>query len=837
MGKKIMVIDMTGKGCRHRQYGKQLNRAFVFRPTSEKVKNAILKGAFAAYEGRQAYFYRNKNVTWVKKVKEGEINKLRRPGAKAKSVPVDCTGLVTAICKYAGVSAVRCASYDTYMYALTLNGKLKKMAFHADSSSIKPGDIMVRKNGSRGHAWVYVGGASNPSSGNSANAKTTSATTKMGTGAQAFVATAKKEVGTKETGNNHVKYGKWFGMDGESWCAMFVAWCANKTFGNNKAIPKTSAMAHYLQEYTVTKCGGSWVLKGSFAKNEQNAAKCKPGDIFTTDPNHNGLADHVGIIEKVKGKTLYTIEGNAGPSTDRVVSGTRDISAIYRVARPKFPGGSYPIDGGGVVGEDGEAIMGVDSGGAIVLTTIDQLFSSEKYKWFEQEEVESEEEKARKAHNEELKSFLTNMSVNLSSGSSIIPTDVQVTGTNVVASSNFVFKPSLFSGKSGTASLTSYPSLVEAPYIELNFNGVTIGGYGNTGDKFPNYITSMSVQKINGKITYYTINLNYQIRPGEDPNFIDSLVSYTGYLNPLKIKYGDCSSPGLIFKEEDAVITDVKSNDSVSSSSISYTIQAISSVVSSNQSYFNFKEVTGKPSTVINDLLYNKGMISKQLTTAFPAMADRSYVTSNNLIPVNDAVVTIGGMTNTTPLTYLGHAVSCMTNDVKTSSYFLTYDNSPNGALFKVSEISGMTSTNVLYEVDVGYPGDNFVTNFQLCDNMYWPLVYEYNDKIPRWNYSIDNNGNVLSSKSNSLHSDNKFLTESIINSNWWKSLTEFPISAKLTLKGLTVPTMLMTYIRVNTLFYGQKDIASGVYVVTDQTDSISGSGYTTTLTLLRVGN
>ena len=46
-----------------------------------------------------------------------------------------------------------------------------------------------------------------------------------------------------------------------------------------------------------------------------------------------------------------------------------------------------------------------------------------------------------------------------------------------------------------------------------------------------------------------------------------------------------------------------------------------------------------------------------------------------------------------------------------------------------------------------------------------------------------------------------------------------------------------MTYIRVNTLFFGEKDIASGLYVVTDQTDSISGSGYTTTLTLLRVSD
>ena len=44
---------------------------------------------------------------------------------------------------------------------------------------------------------------------------------------------------------------------------------------------------------------------------------------------------------------------------------------------------------------------------------------------------------------------------------------------------------------------------------------------------------------------------------------------------------------------------------------------------------------------------------------------------------------------------------------------------------------------------------------------------------------------------------------------------------------------MLMSYIKINTLFYGQKDLASGL--VTEQQDTISGSGYSTELTLLRV--
>ena len=46
---------------------------------------------------------------------------------------------------------------------------------------------------------------------------------------------------------------------------------------------------------------------------------------------------------------------------------------------------------------------------------------------------------------------------------------------------------------------------------------------------------------------------------------------------------------------------------------------------------------------------------------------------------------------------------------------------------------------------------------------------------------------------------------------------------------------MLMTYVRINCFFYGQKYIASGLYIITKQEDLIDGSGYRTTLTLTRI--
>ena len=46
---------------------------------------------------------------------------------------------------------------------------------------------------------------------------------------------------------------------------------------------------------------------------------------------------------------------------------------------------------------------------------------------------------------------------------------------------------------------------------------------------------------------------------------------------------------------------------------------------------------------------------------------------------------------------------------------------------------------------------------------------------------------------------------------------------------------MLMQNVKVNAYFYGQKHNSSGLYVVTNQQDSINSQGYKTTLSLLRI--
>lgn len=66
--------------------------------------------------------------------------------------------------------------------------------------------------------------------------------------------------------------------------------------------------------------------------------------------------------------------------------------------------------------------------------------------------------------------------------------------------------------------------------------------------------------------------------------------------------------------------------------------------------------------------------------------------------------------------------------------------------------------------------------------------------------------------------------------------MTSFPINVTLTVKGLIKPAILMSYVYLDCRFYGNKHYSSGYYTITKQTDSVSASGFKTTLNLLRVG-
>ena len=100
-------------------------------------------------------------------------------------------------------------------------------------------------------------------------------------------------------------YWSWYGFSSRvEWCCCFVSWCANECgYIESGTIPK----------YSVVDDGVVW-----FKNKDQwldGSEEPEPGMIIFFDWADDGLdggGDHTGIVEKVEGGTVYTIEGNSG---------------------------------------------------------------------------------------------------------------------------------------------------------------------------------------------------------------------------------------------------------------------------------------------------------------------------------------------------------------------------------------------------------------------------------------------------------------------------------------------------------------------------------------------
>ncbi len=101
-------------------------------------------------------------------------------------------------------------------------------------------------------------------------------------------------------------YWSWYGFDNRvEWCACFVSWCANECgYIEAGLMPKTASCQVGVNWF---KERGEWQDRNYIPKS---------GDIVYFDWDNketggqDGIADHVGIVEKVINNMIYVIEGN-----------------------------------------------------------------------------------------------------------------------------------------------------------------------------------------------------------------------------------------------------------------------------------------------------------------------------------------------------------------------------------------------------------------------------------------------------------------------------------------------------------------------------------------------
>lgn len=73
----------------------------------------------------------------------------------------------------------------------------------------------------------------------------------------------------------------------------------------------------------------------------------------------------------------------------------------------------------------------------------------------------------------------------------------------------------------------------------------------------------------------------------------------------------------------------------------------------------------------------------------------------------------------------------------------------------------------------------------------------------PDYVYRINNNGIIESVYSPTISNNKNEYKTTQVDKTWWTQVTQFPVKATLTIKGLLRPAMLMSYIKVNSYFYG----------------------------------
>ena len=134
------------------------------------------------------------------------------------------------------------------------------------------------------------------------------------------------QVAAQQIGNKGgKKFWSWYGFKSRvEWCACFVSWC--------------EAQCGYIKEGITPKfaaCddGAAWFKS---KKQWQKAGyKPMPGDIIFFDWQGDGHPDHVGIVEKCDGNTVFTIEGNSSDQCKRCNYAVKS-KLIYGFGVPKY---------------------------------------------------------------------------------------------------------------------------------------------------------------------------------------------------------------------------------------------------------------------------------------------------------------------------------------------------------------------------------------------------------------------------------------------------------------------------------------------------------------------
>ncbi len=146
--------------------------------------------------------------------------------------------------------------------------------------------------------------------------------------AQDLLAVVRPELGYREKGGQRTKFGEWYAENVDRdpvyknapWCDMFIAWAADK-----------AGVRDYVGTFAWTPSHARW-----FERQGAWSDRPEPGALVFFDwsgSKNIKKIDHVGIVERVEGDRVHTIEGNV----DRVwlKRKVRDESKVVGYGLPR----------------------------------------------------------------------------------------------------------------------------------------------------------------------------------------------------------------------------------------------------------------------------------------------------------------------------------------------------------------------------------------------------------------------------------------------------------------------------------------------------------------------
>jgi len=149
------------------------------------------------------------------------------------------------------------------------------------------------------------------------------------------VEAAKAELGYTESGiDNNNKFGAWYGLNNQPWCAMFVSWCYNRAALSELVSAQTK------KGFASCDAGFKWFTN----RNKiVPVGQARAGDIAFFQFDTDAEPDHVGIVKwnNTTLKYLQVIEGNTSSGNkgsqangDGVYLRKRPYSLVMGIARP-----------------------------------------------------------------------------------------------------------------------------------------------------------------------------------------------------------------------------------------------------------------------------------------------------------------------------------------------------------------------------------------------------------------------------------------------------------------------------------------------------------------------